>query len=98
MTHLFEEAPEDMMKHLFTVREEYLDDTTPSQLFHHLTTRLLFLCTKRARPDIQTPVALLTRTRVKRLVDSWDDYKKRVRVVIKYLRGTPDLALTLEGG
>jgi hypothetical protein len=51
----------------------------------------LFLC-KRARPDIQTAVAFLT-TRVKR--PDTDDYKKLTRV-IKYLRSTPNLALTLE--
>jgi hypothetical protein len=98
---LLDEAPGDMAgtaatpasDHLFTVSEEpeYLDDTT-SELFHHLTAKLLFLA-KRARPDIQTVVAFLT-TRVKR--PDKDDYKKLARV-IKYLRGSPDLALTLEG-
>jgi hypothetical protein len=98
---LLDEAPGDMAgtaampaaDHLFTVSEEpeYLDDTT-SELFHHLTAKLLFLA-KRARPDIQTAVAFLT-TRVKR--PDKDDYKKLARV-IKYLRGSPDLALTLEG-
>jgi hypothetical protein len=98
---LLDEAPGDMAGiaampsayHLFTVSEEpkYLDDTT-SELFHHLTAKLLFLA-KRARPDIQTAVAFLT-TCVKR--PDKDDYKKLGRV-IKYLRGSPDLALTFEG-
>jgi hypothetical protein len=97
---LLDEAPEDMLgtaatpagEHLFTVTENptYLDDPD-AELFHHLTAKLLFLC-KRARPDLQTAVAFLT-TRVKR--PDVDDYKKLGRV-IKYLRGTPDLALTLE--
>ena len=79
--NLFKEAPADMAgnavtpasDHLFSVNDtpEYLDDAT-SELFHHLTAKLLFLC-KRARPDIQTAVAFLT-TRVKR--SDKDDYKK----------------------
>jgi hypothetical protein len=95
------EAPDDMAgtaatpaaEHLFTVDQdpEYLDDKT-SDFFHHMTAKLLFLA-KRARPDIQTAIAFLT-TRVKR--PDKDDYKKLSRV-IKYLRGSPDLALTLEG-
>ena len=98
---LLDEAPEDMggtatmpaADHLFTVSQEpeYLDDAT-SELFHHLTAKLLFLA-KQARPDIQTATAFLT-TRVKH--PDKDDYKKLGRV-IKYLRGSPDLALTLEG-
>jgi hypothetical protein len=80
--------------HLFTVSEapDYLDDAT-SELFHHLrTARLLFLC-KRARPDVQMAVAFLM-MQVKH--PNKDDYKKLGRI-IKYLRNTPDLALTLEG-
>jgi Reverse transcriptase (RNA-dependent DNA polymerase)/Zinc knuckle len=97
---ILSEVPEDMggvaatpaAEHLFDVSENptYLDDEN-AQLFHHLTAKLLFLC-KRARPDIQTAIAFLT-TRVKR--PDTDDYKKLGRV-IKYLRGTPNLALTLE--
>jgi hypothetical protein len=81
ISNLFEEAPADMAgtavtpaaDHLFSVNEtpEYLDEAT-SELFHHLTAKLLFLC-KRARPDIQTAVAFLM-TRVKR--PDKDDYKK----------------------
>jgi hypothetical protein len=65
VSNLFEEVPEDMKgmaatpaaNHLFTVSAEpkYLNNAT-SQLFHHLTTKLLFLC-KRACPDIQTTMA-----------------------------------------
>jgi hypothetical protein len=97
---LLDEAPGGMAgtaatpagEHLFTVSDNptYLEEPE-ADLFHHLTAKLLFLC-KRARPDIQTAVAFLT-TRVKR--PDVDDYKKLERV-IKYLRGTPDLALTLE--
>jgi hypothetical protein len=98
---LLEEAPADMdgtattpaADHLFTVSDNptYLDDAA-SQLFHHTTAKLLFLY-KRAWPDIQTAIAFLT-MRVKR--PDQDDYKKLGRV-LKYLRSTPHLALTLEG-
>lgn len=61
------------------------------ELFHNITAKLLFLC-KRACPDIQTAVMLLC-TRVKDL--DYDDYEK-LTCVIRYLRGTPELTLTLE--
>ena len=60
-------------------------------MFHHNVAKLLFLC-KRARPDLQTEVAFLC-TRVK--APDKDDYKKLTRLV-KYLRGTASLPLTLE--
>jgi hypothetical protein len=60
-------------------------------LFHHLVAKLLFLC-KRARPDIQTAVAFLS-TRVKS--PDGHDYRKLARVM-RYLRATMDLPLTLE--
>lgn len=60
-------------------------------MFHHNTAKLLFLC-KRARPDVQTAVAFLS-TRVKG--PDRDDYKKLSRVM-KYLRGTVNMPLTLE--
>jgi hypothetical protein len=66
-------------------------DNEQSDLFHHITARLLFLC-KRARPDIQTAVAFLC-TRVK--APDTDDYKKLARV-IRYLRHTVSMPLTLE--
>ena len=66
-------------------------DETASEFFHHVVAQLLFLC-KRGRPDLQTAVAFLT-TRVKE--PDTDDYKKLMRVM-KYLRGTKQLYLTLE--
>jgi hypothetical protein len=99
--NLFEEAHANMAgtamtpvaDHLFSVNKtpEYLNDAT-SELFHHLTAKLLFQC-KRTRPNIQTAVAFLM-TCVKR--PDKDDYKKLGRV-IKYLHATPTMALTLEG-
>jgi hypothetical protein len=63
-----------------------------ADFFHHNTAKLLFLC-KRARPDVQTAVAFLLCTKVK--TPDTDDYKKLARVM-KYLRGTIDLPVTLE--
>jgi hypothetical protein len=60
-------------------------------MYHHNTAKLLFLC-KRARPDIQTVVAFLC-TRVKNPDE--DDYKKLTRVM-RYLRLTTTMPLTLE--
>jgi hypothetical protein len=98
---MLNELPSDMdgesatpaANHLFTVNEKdlvSLDEAT-AELFHTLTAKLLFLC-KRARPDIQTAVAFLT-TRVKS--PDTDDYKKLARVM-RYLRATPEIVLTLE--
>lgn len=80
--------------HLFDVngKDPVLLPEARSMFFHHNVAKLLFLC-KRARPDIQTAVAFLT-TRVKSPDE--DDYKK-LGCVMKYLRGTLDLELTLEG-
>jgi hypothetical protein len=78
--------------HLFQVNENGMKlNEEAAILFHHNTAKLLFLC-KRARPDIQPPVAFLC-TRVKE--PDQDDYKKLTRVM-KYLRGSADLVLTLE--
>jgi Reverse transcriptase (RNA-dependent DNA polymerase) len=98
--NVLSEAPEDMdgtattpaANHLFEVNEDAVPvDKATAEFFHHMTAKLLFLC-KRARPDIQTTVAFLS-TRVKG--PDADDYKKLHRV-IQYLRGTPDMPLTLE--
>jgi hypothetical protein len=86
------EAATPAANHLFQVNKnaEKVSEAK-AQLFHHNTAKLLFLC-KRARPDIQTGVAFLT-TRVKE--PDIDDYKKLQRVM-RYLRSTKDLILTLE--
>jgi Reverse transcriptase (RNA-dependent DNA polymerase)/Zinc knuckle len=100
ITKMLDELPPDMAgeaatpaaPYLFTVNET--PDLLPTNLadfFHHNVAKLLFLC-KRARPDIQTAVAFLT-TRVK--APDHDDYKKLGRVM-KYLRATHSLDLTLE--
>ena len=68
----------------------YLDQET-AELFHHLTAQLLFLG-QRGRPDIRNAVSFLC-TRVKSPYN--DDYKKLHRL-IKYLRKTKFLRLTME--
>ena len=99
--NMLAELPADMdgesatpaSNHLFEVNDE---DPVPldkekAEMFHHYVAKLLFLC-KRARPDIQTAVAFLC-TRVKG--PDMDDYKKLARVM-KYLRGTTTMPLTLQ--
>jgi hypothetical protein len=83
---MFEEIPEEWTGEAATPAANHLFEVNPEA-------KLLFLC-KRARPDIQTAVAFLC-TRVKSPdVDDW----KKLRRVMMYLRGTPDLPLTLEAG
>ena len=97
---MLDELPEDMSgtaitpaaNHLFYVDEKAEKlSTEKAEFFHHNVAKLLFLC-KRARPDIQTAVAFLC-TRVK--TPDNDDYKKLARVM-RYLRGTSLMPLTLE--
>ena len=101
ITDMLADLPKDMdgvsatpaAKHLFEINDEnpkYLDNER-KQIFHHNVAKLLFL-SKRARPDIQTAVAFLC-TRVQQ--PDMDDWKKLSRVM-KYLRGTSELELTLE--
>jgi hypothetical protein len=61
-----------------------------AEQFHHSVAQLLFVSSK-VRRDIQTPVAFLT-TRVKRPDE--DDWGKLKRV-LKYLKGTRHMKLTL---
>ena len=79
--------------HLFKVRPEnevrYLPEEQAQQ-FHRTVVQLLFL-SARARRDIQTAVAFLT-TRFKKPDE--DNYFK-LRRVLKYLKGTISLKLTL---
>jgi hypothetical protein len=86
-------APTPAANHLFNVNitNPKLLNPADAELFHHMVAQLLFLC-KRARPDIQTAVSFLC-TRVQH--PDTDDYKKLARV-IKYLRGSLSLQLTLE--
>ena len=98
--NMLEDLPEDMCgtlnspaaDHLFAVSHNAKKLTREqSDMFHHNVAKLLFLC-KRAHPDIQTAVAFLT-TCV--MAPDEDDYKKLARVM-RYLRGTKTMPLTLE--
>jgi len=62
-----------------------------SDLFHTLTAQLLFLC-KRIRPDLQVAVAFLC-TRVHKSTEA--DWRKLNRV-LRYVKNTKDLFLTIE--
>ncbi len=98
---MLDKLPEDMdgeaatpaANHLFEVNDKdpvMLDEPT-LVLFHHYVAKLLFLC-KRARPDTQTAIAFLC-ARVKG--PNANDYKKLTQVV-RYIRGTLEMPLTLE--
>jgi len=78
--------------HFFNIDDgaEKLDEER-AQLFHHLVAKLLYL-SRRSRQDIQTAVAFLC-TRVQS--PDTDDYKKLARVM-KYIRGTRYMTLTME--
>ena len=65
-------------------------DATKHKAYHTTVARGLFLC-KRARPDIQPTIAVLS-TRVKKPIET--DWKKLVRMM-KYLYGTKDKVLRL---
>ena len=77
--------------HLFKIDQtaELLTEEM-GKVFHNFTAKCLFL-TKRARPDISTPVAFCI-TRVRK--PDQDDWKKLQRM-IRYLRGSLELPLIL---
>jgi hypothetical protein len=94
--HLGATATSPAVEHLFKVRDENEAHFLPeeqAQDFHHVVAQLLFL-SSRARRDIQMAVAFLC-TRVKRPDE--DDWGKLKRV-LKYLKGTRGLKLTLTVG
>jgi hypothetical protein len=91
--HLGAKATPPAAEHLFKVRDESETQLLPeeqAQDFHHAMAQLLFL-SSRVRRDIQTAVAFLC-TRVKQPdEDNWGELKR----VLKYLKGTRGLKLTL---
>ena len=98
---LLNEMPDSMQgkavtpaaQHLFqTNNNSSLLEADEKEFFHTTTAKLLFL-SKRARPDLQTAISFLC-TRVQ--APDLDDYKKLARV-IRYLRATKEIPLTLEG-
>eukprot|EP00804_Cyclotella_cryptica_P027764 CCRYP_009202-RA/>CCRYP_009202-RA protein AED:0.72 eAED:0.12 QI:0/-1/0/1/-1/1/1/0/1137 len=99
---VLKELPDDMAgtattpaaEHLFRTRDNATKlNEKEKELFHKVTAQLLYAC-KRGRPDVHTAIAFLC-TRVKH--PDKDDYKKLTRV-IKYLRRTKFLRLTMEAG
>ena len=81
-------------EHLFETRD---DDPTQkilpeeqAQAFHHTVAQLLFVA-MRARPDIQTAIAFLTKRVRQPDEDDWGKLKR----VLKYIRATLYLKLTL---
>jgi hypothetical protein len=100
ISEMLEDLPDDFdgesatpaANHLFEVKSDGAKlNEQDAMFFHHNVAKLLFLC-KRARLYIQTAVAFLS-TRVKSPDE--DDYKKLIKVM-RYLRGTLNLPLTLE--
>jgi histone deacetylase 1/2 len=79
-------------KNLFDINEEsLLLDAEDKAYFHTATAKLLYLC-KRTRPDIMTAVVwLCTRVQTPRE----EDLEKLYRI-IRYLRKTMELSLTIE--
>ena len=92
-TEMDGEAVTAAANHLFEVSETDPINLNEEQcaMLHHNVAKLLFLC-KRARPNIQTAVAFLC-TRGK--APNTDDSKK-LTWVMRYLRGTVNMPLTLE--
>ena len=78
--------------HLFEVDDNRIK-LKPEQkdIFHEFVEKLLFLG-KQARPDLQTAISFLS-TRVRE--PDTDDYKELIRLM-KYLKSTKDIPLTLE--
>jgi len=81
-------------EHLFHIRDEedatFLEEERADK-FHSVVAMLLFLC-MRARRDIQTAVSFLTTRVQKPDEDDWGKLKR----VLKYLKGTLYMKLTLE--
>jgi hypothetical protein len=97
--NILHHAPKDMhgesvtpaANHLFEVRDNARAlDEEKKATFVTLVMQCLYL-SQRARPDIRTAISFLN-SRLQKPDE--DDYKKMARV-IKYLRGTVDLMLTL---
>ena len=86
-------APTPAKSELFSVKPDTSDPlltTSAREYFHSITAKLLYL-SKRAKPDILTPVAFLT----KRVTKPQAEDMKKLERTIQYIRGTEDLGLTL---
>ena len=97
---MLHDAPEDMegvsstpaAAHLFKINSEdpKLLDDKKKKIFVHLVMQGLYL-SQRGRPDIRTAISFLCG----RLHNPDEDNYKKLTRVIRYLRGTKDLILTL---
>ncbi|GKY97397.1 hypothetical protein MPSEU_000698200 [Mayamaea pseudoterrestris] len=98
--NILHHAPDDMdgtaatpaASHLFQISENpVMLSEAKKQIFVTIVMQCLYL-SQRARPDIRTAISFLS-TRLQQPDE--DDYKKAARV-IKYLRGSVDMVLTLK--
>ena len=94
-----EAFPEDCTKlaktpagpHLFEVNNACTKlNEEDRKIFHSITAKLLFVA-KRARPDIQVPIAFLTSRVTKADKDDW----KKLKRLLEYLHSTTNMALTI---
>ena len=77
---------------LFEVREDIVRlPEEKASIFHRIVAKLLFVC-KRGRPDIQVPIAFLSTRATKSDEDDW----RKLRRLMRYLKSTQDLVLTLK--
>jgi hypothetical protein len=77
--------------HLFKVNENpVLLDSEKAEVFHRIVMQLLYLC-QRARPDVRTAIAFLSR---RTSAPDIDDYRKLTRVM-RYLQAHLGIKLTL---
>lgn len=77
--------------HLFEVNQECPKISEPDrQNMHSIVAKLLFVG-KRARPDIQVPIAFLTSRVTKADQDDW----KKLKRMLQYIHSTIDMPLTI---
>ena len=77
--------------HLFEVDDNCKRLSEPNRrILHSITAKLLFVA-KRARPDIQVPIAFLT----SRVTNADEDDWKKLKRLLEYLHSTANMPLTL---
>jgi hypothetical protein len=88
------EAATAAANHLFEVntKDPIMLNEDTATMFHHNVARLVFIC-KQVRPVVQTAVAFLCR----RVKGPDNDYHEKLGKVVKYLLGTKNMPLMLEG-
>ena len=77
---------------LFEVRENIARlPEDQAKLFHRIVAKMLFVC-KRGRPDVQVAIAFLSTRTTKSDDDDW----RKLRRLMRYLKTTQNLTLTLK--